>query len=100
MNRPSPTSSGETSLSSSSSSAIRPVSTSSRSLASIPGPIPRSSRTRPACTRSAIGALVSRISSAARRYARAVYVLAPARSSKVANVSSRSAISAFEVPFS
>ena len=65
--RPSPTSSGATSLSSSSSSAIRPVSTSSFSRASIPGPIPRSSRARPARTRSAIGAFVSRIISAARR---------------------------------
>ncbi len=70
--RPSPTSSGETTLSSSSSSAIRPVSTSSFSRASIPGPIPRSSRTRPARTRSATGAFVSRIISAARRYARDV----------------------------
>ena len=65
--RPSPTSSGDTSLSSSSSSAMRPVSTSSFSRASIPGPMPRSSRARPARTRSATGAFVSRIISAARR---------------------------------
>ena len=38
--------------------------------ASIPRPIPRSSRTRPARTSSATGARVSRTSSAARRYAR------------------------------
>ena len=66
-NRPNPTSSGATSLSSSSSSAIRPVSTSSSRRASMPGPIPRNSRARPARTRSAIGAFVSRIISAARR---------------------------------
>ena len=47
--------------------ASSPVSTSSRSRASIPGPIPRSSRTRPCPTSSATGAGVSRISSAARR---------------------------------
>ena len=51
-------------------SARRPVSTSSRSRASIAGPIPRSSRTRPCRTSSATGAGVARISSAARRYAR------------------------------
>ena len=65
--RPSPISSGCTSRSSSSSSAMRPVSTSSRKRVAIPGPIPRSSWTRPAATSSAIGAFVSRIVSAARR---------------------------------
>ena len=38
--------------------------------ASIDGPTPRSSRTRPCRTSSATGAGVARISSAARRYAR------------------------------
>jgi 2-phospho-L-lactate/phosphoenolpyruvate guanylyltransferase len=58
----------------------------------MPVPIPRSSRTRPARTRSATGAGVARTVSAARRYARAVYGLASARSRRTANASSRSAI--------
>ena len=93
--RPSPTSSGETSPSNASSSASRPVSTSSRSRASIPGPMPRRSRTRPVRTSSAIDAGVSRIVSAARRYARGAYGLDPVMSSSPASDSSRSAISAF-----
>ncbi len=70
--RPTPTSSGIASASSSRSSASSPVSTSSRRRASIPGPIPASSRARPARTSAATSAGVERISSAARRYARTV----------------------------
>ena len=62
-----PISSGASSRSSSVSSAISPVSTSSRSRASIPGPIPRSRRTCPFRTRSATGTAAARIVSAARR---------------------------------
>ena len=54
-----------------------PVSTSSRSRRSIPGPIPRSSRTRPLRTSSATGAGVARMRSAARRYARTLQCAAP-----------------------
>ena len=86
---------GASSRSSSASSAISPVSTSSRSRASIPGPIPRSSRTRPGRTSSATGIGAPRIVSAARRYARAVYGFASASSSSDANASRRSAIWAF-----
>ena len=50
----------------------RPVSTSSRSRVSIPGPIPASSCARPARTSAATSAGVARIRSAARRYARTV----------------------------
>ncbi len=70
--RPNPTSSGRTSRRSSSSSAIVPVSASSRSLPAIPGPMPRSSCARPCRASSRIGAGVPRIVSAARRYAREV----------------------------
>ena len=65
--RPSPTSPGTSSRSSSRSSAISPVSTSSRSRASIPGPIPRSWRMRRVRTSSSTGTGAARIVSAARR---------------------------------
>ena len=67
ISRPKAASWGDTVRSSSRSSSISPVSTSSTRRASMPGPIPRSSRTRPLRTRSATGAGVARISSAARR---------------------------------
>ena len=60
---------------------------SSRSRASIPGPIPRSSRTRPARTSPSTGTPTPRISSAPRRYARIVYGFASASSSSEANAS-------------
>ena len=69
---PTPTSSGIACSSSSRSSASSPVVTSSFRRASIPDPIPASSRTRPTRTRSATSTGVARISSAARRYARTV----------------------------
>ena len=62
---------GASSRSSSVSSAISPVSTSSRSLASMLPPIPRRRRTCPARTSSATLTGAERIVSAARRYARA-----------------------------
>ncbi len=65
--RPSATSSGRTARSSSSSSAMLPVSASSRRRASIPGPIPRSSRARPSSASAATDVPVARIVSAARR---------------------------------
>ena len=89
--RPSPTSSGRALLRSSSSSAIEPVSASSRSRAEIPGPIPRNSRSRPSRTSAMIGALVSRIVAAARRYAREAYGVDSARSRSAANASSSAA---------
>ncbi len=64
---------------------------SSRSRAAIPGPIPRSSRTRPSRTSTMIGALVSRIVAAARRYAREAYGVDSARSRSAANASSSAA---------
>src|SRR5256714_7034230 len=73
---------------------MAPVSTSSRSRASIPGPIPRSSRARPARTRAPTGTAAPRIVSAARRYARTVYGFASRSSSSEARASRRSAISA------
>src|SRR4051794_36698664 len=72
-----------------------PVSTSSRSRASMPLPIPRSARTRPDRTSSLTGTDAPRIVSAARRYARTVYGLASRSSSSDANASRRSAIWAF-----
>ena len=74
---------------------MSPVSTSSRNRASIPGPIPRSSRTRPARTRPATGTGADRIVSAARRYARGMYGFVSASSSSDANASRRSAMWAF-----
>ncbi len=65
--RPRPTMSGDSSRSSSASSAIWPVSTSSRNRVSIDRPIPRSERTRPDRTSSSTGAAEPRIVSAARR---------------------------------
>ena len=59
--------SGDSSRSSSASSAIWPVSTSSRSFVSIERPIPRSERTRPDRTSSSTEAADPRIVSAARR---------------------------------
>ena len=69
---------------SSSTSASRPVSTSSRSRASIPGPIPRSSRTRPLRTRSATGTGAAAMRSPPRLKARAAYDSAPASSRSAA----------------
>src|SRR5215218_2968166 len=60
----------------------------------MPGPIPRSSLTRPARTSLSTGAAVPRISSAARRYARIVYGFASASSSSDAKASRRSAMAA------
>ena len=93
--RPSPISPGTSSRSSSRSSAISPVSTSSRNRPAIPGPIPRSSRTRSVRTSAVTGAGLERIVSAARRYARTVYGLASASSSRAANASNRSAMAGF-----
>ena len=93
--RPRPTSCGETVRSSSTSSAISPVRTSSRSFPSMPRPIPRSSRARPERTSAATGAGVALTRAAARRYARTPYGFAPARSRRAANASSRSASSGF-----
>ena len=59
--RPSATSSSGVERRSSASSAISPVSTSSRSRASMPRPIPRSSRTRPCRTSDATGTGAARI---------------------------------------
>ena len=89
--RPRPTSSGRARLRSSSSSAIVPLSASSRRRAEIPGPIPRRSRSRPVRTSSMIGAFVSRIVAAARRYAREAYGVDSARSRRAANASSSAA---------
>ena len=77
---------------------MSPVSTSSRSRASMLGPIPRSRRARPDATSSATGTGVARITSAARRYARTVYGLESASSSSAAKASSRSAIRALSTP--
>ena len=71
--------------------------TSSHSRASIPGPIPRSSRTRQVRTSSATGRAAGRIVSAARRYARTVYGFASASSSSAANESSRAAMWAMSI---
>ena len=93
--RPTPIRSGEIRSSSSLSSCRSPVSTSSRRRASIAGPIPRSSRILPVRTSSATGTAESRRTSAARRYARTLYELAPESSSSVAKASSLAAISEF-----
>src|SRR5215210_4592748 len=87
--------SGASSRSSSTSSAMVPVSTSSRSRASIPGPMPRSSRTRPDRTSWPTGTAAPRMVPAARRYARTVYGLASRSSSSAASASRRSAMWAF-----
>ena len=95
--RPSATSSSGVDRRSSVSSAISPVSTSSRSRASMPRPMPRSSRTRPCRTSEATGTGAARTSSAARRYARALYGFASASSRSAAISSSRPAISALSI---
>ena len=88
-------SSGETLLRSSSSSAIRPVSTSSRNRASIPRPMPRRLRTRRSRTRSNTLSGVVRTSCAPRRNARAAKALASLNSSRAAYSSRADASSAF-----
>src|SRR6185437_13654263 len=94
--RPNAASSGEIVCRSSSSSAMWPVSTSSRMRRSSPGPTPRSSFARPARTRSAMGSGVLRTSSAPRRKARTEWPLASESSSSVAYSASAEAMSSFD----
>ena len=94
--RPKAASSGEIVRRSSSSSAMVPVSTSSRIRRSIPGPMPRRSVARPLRTSSATGSDVPRTSPAPRRNARTEWPLAPESSSRTAYSASAEAICSFD----